>query len=94
MTSWRAEGGTSMGWSPVCRTATARDRWRWRPSTPISSPPAPRSSCASTTTPSTSSDGGVHVNLYNNLWGTAFPQWYDLDMYYRFTLTVEPGEQG
>ena len=21
--------------------------------------------------------GGVHANLYNNLWGTAFPQWYD-----------------
>jgi hypothetical protein len=38
--------------------------------------------------------GGFHVNLYNNLWGTAFPQWYDLDMYYRFTLTVRPGEQG
>ena len=38
--------------------------------------------------------GGVHVNLYNNLWGTAFPQWYDLDMHYRFTVTVEPREQG
>ena len=30
----------------------------------------------------------------DNLWGTAFPQWYDLDMYYRFTVTVRPGEQG
>lgn len=31
---------------------------------------------------------GVWVNLYNNLWGTAFPQWYDQDMRFRFTLTV------
>src|ERR1035438_8608710 len=28
--------------------------------------------------------GGIHVNLYNNLWGTAFPQWYDQDMRFRF----------
>ena len=30
--------------------------------------------------------GGVHVNLYNNLWGTAFPQWYEQDMRFRFIL--------
>lgn len=29
---------------------------------------------------------GVHVNLYNNLWGTAFPQWYGSDMRFRFVL--------
>jgi hypothetical protein len=29
---------------------------------------------------------GVHVNLYNNLWGTAFPQWYEQDMRFRFIL--------
>ena len=38
--------------------------------------------------PSTSS-WSVHVNLYDNLWGTAFPPSYDQDMYYRFTLIVE-----
>jgi len=32
--------------------------------------------------------GGMHVNLYNNLWGTAFPQWYDTDMRFRFVLHV------
>ncbi len=32
--------------------------------------------------------GGMHVNLYNNLWGTAFPQWYDEDMQFRFGLRV------
>jgi hypothetical protein len=31
---------------------------------------------------------GVHVNLYNNLWGTAFPQWYGDDMRFRFTIRV------
>lgn len=31
---------------------------------------------------------GVHVNLYNNLWGTAFPQWYEGDMLFRFVLRV------
>merc|ERR1712080_591617 len=23
--------------------------------------------------------GGMHANIMNNLWGTAFPQWYDDD---------------
>jgi hypothetical protein len=31
---------------------------------------------------------GVHVNLYNNLWGTAFPQWYADDMRFRFVIRV------
>jgi hypothetical protein len=31
---------------------------------------------------------GVHVNLYNNLWGTAFPQWYEGDMLFRFVVRV------
>jgi len=33
---------------------------------------------------------GVHVNLYNNLWGTAFPQWYEQDM--RFRFVIRPGD--
>ena len=32
---------------------------------------------------------GVHVNLYNNLWGTAFPQWYGQDMRFRFVVSVQ-----
>jgi len=31
---------------------------------------------------------GVHVNLHNNLWGTAFPQWYGDDMRFRFVVRV------
>jgi len=31
---------------------------------------------------------GVHVNLFNNLWGTAFPQWYSDDMLFRFTVAL------
>lgn len=30
--------------------------------------------------------GGVHANLANNLWGTAFPQWYDDDGVSRFQI--------
>lgn len=29
---------------------------------------------------------GLHVNLYNNVWGTNFPQWYDEDARFRFAL--------
>ena len=31
---------------------------------------------------------GVHVNLFNNLWGTAFPQWFADDMRFRFVMRV------
>jgi hypothetical protein len=30
---------------------------------------------------------GVHVNLFNNAWGTNYPQWAGGDWMYRFTLT-------
>lgn len=30
--------------------------------------------------------GGVHVNLYNNIWGTNFPMWFGEDARFRFTL--------
>jgi hypothetical protein len=32
--------------------------------------------------------GGMHVNLYNNIWGTNFPMWYDDDARFRFEFTV------
>jgi hypothetical protein len=31
---------------------------------------------------------GVHVSLYNNAWGTNYPQWCGGDWIYRFTLTA------
>ena len=31
---------------------------------------------------------GMHVNLYNNVWGTNFPMWYDEDTQLRFNLTL------
>jgi len=33
-------------------------------------------------------DKGMHVNLYNNVWGTNFPQWYDEDATFRFVIHV------
>lgn len=33
-------------------------------------------------------DKGMSVNLYNNVWGTNFPQWYDEDAAFRFTIGV------
>ncbi|GCE07419.1 DUF5054 domain-containing protein [Dictyobacter aurantiacus] len=32
---------------------------------------------------------GVHFNLYNNIWGTNFPMWYEEDARFRFTLRFE-----
>ncbi|MDX2109894.1 MAG: DUF5054 domain-containing protein [Verrucomicrobiota bacterium] len=34
-------------------------------------------------------DGGWHFNLWNNVWGTNFPQWYDQDARFRFTLSCD-----
>jgi hypothetical protein len=31
---------------------------------------------------------GIHVGLYNNAWGTNYPQWCSGDWMYRFTLTA------
>lgn len=40
------------------------------------------------TFPSETADlrGGVHVNLYNNVWGTNFPMWYNEDACFRFEI--------
>jgi hypothetical protein len=29
---------------------------------------------------------GMHFNLYNNIWGTNFPMWYEEDARFRFQL--------
>ena len=33
-------------------------------------------------------NGGMHFNLYNNIWGTNFPMWYDEDARFRFRLRI------
>ena len=32
---------------------------------------------------------GVHFNLYNNVWGTNFPMWYDEDARFRFVVEFD-----
>ena len=32
---------------------------------------------------------GVFFNLYNNVWGTNFPMWYDEDTAYRFAIKLK-----
>jgi hypothetical protein len=32
--------------------------------------------------------GGMHFNLYNNIWGTNFPMWFDDDAAFRFTINI------
>jgi hypothetical protein len=32
--------------------------------------------------------GGVHVNLFNNVWGTNFRMWFDEDARFRFVLRL------
>lgn len=34
-------------------------------------------------------EGGMHVNLHNNVWGTNFPAWYEDDALFRFKLNFE-----
>lgn len=33
--------------------------------------------------------GGMHFNLYNNVWGTNFPMWFEDDAQFRFTISFE-----
>jgi len=33
-------------------------------------------------------NGGMHANIHNNVWGTAFPQWYDDDGLVRFSVEL------
>ncbi len=35
--------------------------------------------------------GGVHVNLYNNVWGTNFPMWFSENAAFRFKLRFSQG---
>ena len=35
------------------------------------------------------SRAGLHVCLFNNLWGTNFPQWNGDDLRFRFRLTMD-----
>lgn len=34
-------------------------------------------------------EDGIYFNLYNNVWGTNFPMWYDENARFRFVLTVK-----
>lgn len=36
-------------------------------------------------------ENGMHFNLYNNVWGTNFPMWYDEDALFRFRLKFPDG---
>ena len=37
-------------------------------------------------------DGGVHFNLYNNIWGTNFVMWYEENARFRFTMRLAASE--
>lgn len=37
-------------------------------------------------------EDGIYFGLYNNLWGTNFPMWYEEDARFRFTITIIEGE--
>ncbi len=38
-------------------------------------------------------DRGFYLNLYNNVWGTNFPMWYQEDARFRFSIAENPGEE-
>jgi hypothetical protein len=33
--------------------------------------------------------GGMHFNLFNNVWGTNFPMWFEDDARFRFSMTLQ-----
>jgi hypothetical protein len=33
-------------------------------------------------------EGGMHFNLYNNVWGTNFPMWFEDDSLFRFSIRI------
>ena len=33
-------------------------------------------------------DNGFHFNLYNNVWGTNFPMWFEDDSLFRFSIRL------
>ena len=37
-------------------------------------------------------DEGIYFGLYNNLWGTNFPMWYEEDARFRFDINLKEGE--
>ena len=39
-------------------------------------------------------NGGWHFNLWNNVWGTAFPQWYGDNGQARYTLELQAPQSG
>lgn len=41
-----------------------------------------------------SRDSKVYFNLYNNIWGTNFPMWYEEDARFRFVLAFEESMKG
>lgn len=51
---------------------------------PLVAPGAPRLLEFDKTQPAL--DGGMHFNLYNNVWGTNFPMWTDQDAHFRFSI--------
>jgi len=54
---------------------------------PLIAPGAPRLLHFDNTPPDLSE--GLHVNLYNNIWGTNFPMWYEEDACFRFRVSIE-----
>lgn len=36
---------------------------------------------------------GLHFSLFNNAWGTNYPQWFGQDMRFRFTLRADSGSE-
>ncbi len=53
---------------------------------PLVSPGTPRLLHFDNTQPQL--EHGMHFNLYNNIWGTNFPMWYEDDATFRFVLTM------
>ena len=71
----------------ACALTTGSTRCRSRRSTRRSSRPDGRA-CIDFGNRQPDLRDGLHFNLHNNLWGTDFPQWYEDDALFRFSLRL------
>ena len=82
---WGRERCTPSRRAFLTRTTKADCRWtRWTPrlSRRVAAP------CWTLTISLPDMSGGIHVNLFNNTWGTNYVMWLDDDVRFRFVLRV------
>ncbi len=83
-----SRGGRSLHATGGAVTRGGNPNWRLdTPDAPLIAPGAP--ALARFTDEIPDARAGLHINLFNNLWGTNFPAWNEDDMKFRFCLSLD-----